>query len=194
MYKKTILPVCICMLILLVAGITLFAVLGHGTGDDSTPASANDNAINWQMHGYFVSADGTSEPLDISIQGILHRQENTVDKLENLVISYPDQFAYGGHQLTGSEPVPNLKQEVDLFPNNPDLFYSPSTAYHKQTETMSKEDWSICFDKGFYISLFENEPECYLVASNDKNISPEEIVEYFADFIEWFRVRYWEDT
>ena len=190
MSKPNLLVTCIILFVAVVLCITASVFWLEGNGD--ADITGNDNSINWQMNAWFVSADDRRVTMNITIQGILHDNGDSPDKLEDLIITYPDEFSYAGHRYKGTDPISNLNQEFNVFPRQPDLFYSAAIAYHKQTETMSTENWAICFDKGFYISLFECEPNCYLVASTSNETEPEEIIEYFADFIDTFSRKHWD--
>lgn len=154
------------------------------------PILMTDPALDWQMHGTFIRADGTQQAMDLTIAGkILDYSNKDFYKLD-LQIAFPESFDY--QIATPSDGFASMKYDNQ---NTPNLYICSATSVNKDKPLPSKPvstHFAIDIEKEYFIVIFKDAPECYFVASTD-NTTCEEILLHFQDFTQTYKSLFWQD-
>lgn len=151
------------------------------------PIVKTDPALDWQMHGDFVHADGSSQTVAFTLGGnILDYTSKTFHKLD-IQIHFPDSFLY--QILTPKGGFTNWKSQNQKTPN---LFVCSADSVNTEQSQTVFSYFAIDIEKEYFIAIFSDAPECYLVASMDQS-AYEEILAHFEDFTQTYKSYIWND-
>lgn len=142
---------------------------------------------HWDMNGIFVHADGTTEAVEVILDGEIKDTKNDLDEL-NLTIVLSDNFRYG---ITGADEPRSfisMNQKYNVLPH---LMVCHGYAHDSQSNIAGILLFALDLEKEYSIFLFENAPHCYLVASKDGTVDHELLLDHFADFIEYYAPKFW---
>lgn len=142
--------------------------------------------INWKMNGTFVYADGTAEEADISIIGDIYTAQNEEIKL-NIDVTTCEEFSY-----LFSKPESHYSSFNQKNNDLPYLIICPTYTYNKQTNESTMTFFALDVEKEYFIALFEDMPNCYYVAAAKEDVTHEQLVTYFSDFVESYSAHVWK--
>ena len=152
------------------------------------PILKTDPALDWQMHGAFIHADGTQQAMDLTIAGNIWDYRNKDFYKLDLQIAFSDSFTY-------EIPTPTAGFACIKYnnKNTPDLYICSAVSVNKE-KPFPKDPitthFAIDVEKEYFIVIFKDAPECYFVASTDDTTS-EEILLHFQDFVEKYKAHFW---
>lgn len=142
--------------------------------------------IDYQMHGCYVNPDGTvGEKLDFSIKG---RAFANIEKYRFLEIDFlmPTSYSYS---LIGATCQPWGYE--DCFGDEGSGYFpywvTSGYTYNNATNDMVFMHFALCPQREYFIFRASDDPTKYLVASADSSTTPQEILDYFQDFIDTFK-------
>ena len=149
-------------------------------------SNVGKTAVNMNMIGTFVYADGTTEAVDFAIEGYIIDTEQETDELF-IEFAFSDNFRYS---IPTPEPsFVSTNQQYNIFPH---LMHFSSFSYDKQANDLAFSNFAIDLEKKYCIVLFDNLADCYLVASQDGEQDYEQLLAYFADYAEFHRPSKWD--
>lgn len=148
------------------------------------PGYVSDTETNWEMNGMFVRADGAVEEMNISVTGNIYTAENENVKLD--IEIQGAEFPYLFSKPDAGYSSSNQKNN-DL----PHLVICPTYAYNKQTNQSTRTFFTLSMEEEYFIVLFADMPDCYYVAATDENVTHEQLLEYFADYIDAYSEDIW---
>lgn len=152
------------------------------------PTLKTDPALDWQMHGAFIHADGTQQAMDLTIAGNIWDYRNKDFYRLDLQIAFSDSFTYKIPTPTAGFACMKYNDQ-----NTPDLYICSAGSVNKE-KRFPKDPISTHFAidvaKEYFIVIFKDAPECYFVASTDDTTS-EEILLHFQDFIQKYKTHFW---
>lgn len=152
------------------------------------PILKTDPALDWQMHGAFIHADGTQQAMDLTIAGNIWDYRNKDFYKLDLQIAFSDSFTY-------EIPTPTAGFACIKYnnKNTPDLYICSAVSVNKE-KPFPKDPitthFAIDVEKEYFIVIFKDAPECYFVASTDDTTS-EEILLHFQDFVQKYKTHFW---
>ena len=150
----------------------------HHLGD---PTIDKLQKIDWTMTGAMVSGNGeVLRSCNLSITGDVTLGKNGEDQLD-LNIRFPKLFEYWY-----DGPAVYTSQSRRYF-NTPYPVCS-SYAYNRDTNDPDYSVFALCPEKEYVIFNWDDGKDQYLVASTDPNVSPQEILSYFATYMEKFNI------
>lgn len=171
----------VCPIILLLLVGSMFCALA---GCDSVPetqptttVAEGIHALNWQLHGTWISADGTTESVPFSIWGYIQDTPDDLDALY-ITIDLPDDFRYSIGTPTPS--FVSMNQKADYFPH---LMIFHGFAYDKPANSSDSTQIALDLEKEYAVITFETAPDCYLVAATAPSVDHTELLRYFSDLI-----------
>ena len=148
--------------------------------------NARKTKISMNTVATFVHADGTTEAVDFAIDGYIIDTEYEKDELF-IEFTFSDDFRYS---IPTPEPsFVSTNQQYNIFPH---LMHFSSFSYDKQANDLAFSNFAIDLEKKYCIILFDNLPDCYLVASQDGEQDYEQLLAYFADYAEFHRPSEWD--
>lgn len=152
------------------------------------PTLKTDPALDWQMHGTFIDADGNQQAMDLTITGQIWDYTSKDYYRLDLQIAFPDSFKY---QIP--TPAAGFSSMKNNTQNTSDLYICSTGSLNKENafpkDTISTH-FAIDIEKEYFIVIFKDAPECYFVASTDDTTS-EEILLHFQDFIQKYKTLFW---
>lgn len=151
---------------------------------ESLPTS--NPGIYWEMTGTFVYANGTSLERAISITGNIYTAQNEENKLD-IEIETGAEFLYLFNKPESHYSSSNQKND-DLS----HLMICPTYTYNKQTNESTMTFFALDMEKEYFIALFADMPDCYYVAATNENITQEQLVTYFSEFIDAYSTDIWK--
>lgn len=170
MIKK--LPLCAAVVVILIVTAIVCAACTEQVEGETT-------AIDWNMHGAWLSADGTvSQTVDAAVNGIIVENEDGNDDL-NISFTFSDDF----HYLL-DKPEPYFMSMNRKYNDLPHLMIAYSFGYNKQLKDSPRCVFALSMEEECFIILYEDAPGYYLVASTDPNADPQALLDYFSDFTE----------
>lgn len=139
----------------------------------TTPKTPEPQKINWTMTGALVSSDASVlENFSVTVQGSIQEEENNIVRLDTK-IELPDTFSFsfvtpeGGH----------ICNDRSLG------YYAFSTyCYDKTTNAPELSFLALDVEKECMIIQWHSNPDQYLVASTNAELTPQEILEHFRGF------------
>ena len=141
--------------------------------------------VIWDMTGAFINADGTEEAITVSISGKIIEDENgyyTVYGHIDLPLGYP--YMLGDTQGA----MISMNQKNDHLSH---LMLFNSYVYHAPSNMPVFMYFGLDLENESLIMLFENAPNCYLVASRDSSVGTQQLLAHFKDFIDSEAERFW---
>ncbi len=147
-------------------------------GGDTTPEIQTPYPMNWQLHGAWILADGTTEAVSFTVNGHVYDTQDDIDSLD-ITIAFPDSFRY-----SANTPEPSYVSMNQKYNDLPHLMICPHFVYEKRTNSAVWSYFALDFEKQYMVMLVEGRPNCYLVASADPSVEHTALLKHFADFIE----------
>lgn len=141
--------------------------------------SHDAQAVNWEMTAYLLKADGTvMETTTMSVTGYIWEYTDRYSRLV-LDIDYPDDFRF---DTTIPQPYGNYGYRI---PNgDPTEYWFGDLAYDKVTNYFGDSNCAINTEKEYFIGIFDEGQIRYVVACTDSNVTAEDILEHFQNFLE----------
>ena len=140
--------------------------------------NARKTKISMNTVATFVHADGTTEAVDFAIDGYIIDTEYEQDELF-IEFTFSDDFRY---YIPTSEP--SFLSFNQKYYKSPHLMIATSFAYDKQINDICDCYFALDLEKKYYIVLFGNSPDCYLVASQEGDQDYQQLITYFSKFID----------
>lgn len=171
--KPLILLICLLAVVAAVLGIWL---LGR-----------NYQHVAWYTQGFFVNADGSTEPAVLKINGTIHYNQDGADKI-NISIT-------GDGPPLQSFPYNFVRNYSGDYSQNRVEGYLPEFLIVQCSISSISAEGLGEFLPGYFaldpknkafIAVFEDFPGCYLVTSQNPDPDAQQLLAHFADFIEDF--------
>lgn len=171
---------------ILMITVTLILTLGLLTACDpnSTPNQTEETKtdgvdIDWTMYGTYLNTEGTlNKPVDLLLKGVITNRDIRADSLE-LYLSFSDGFDYEIFRDSGVFSSHN--QAAGQLPH---LYVVQTLSYKKSSHSSVMCYFALSEEKEYFIATFEDAPSRFFVASTNPGTDPQELLDYFADFIE----------
>ena len=135
-------------------------------------------SVDWAMHGAWMVMEGTyRESVDMTIRGTITDNKEGDDKLA-IAVTMPERFRYRLDVI----PI-DFNCLNQPYKDVPHLFVAHVYGYDKRANEGDFCTFALCAQTRRAIFLFEKMPQYCLVVSADPGDDPQEILEYFLDFI-----------
>lgn len=134
-------------------------------------------SVDWKLNGQIITADGTvEEQLAVKVKGSIIDRKNENEKL-TLDISFPSDFRYLDDSITNGG---------DLIPDSFEVDYYGMLSWARKRDGSGSYLYLVCIDPemGYFLCRWNEDPDRYLVASVDENVTPEQILEHFRKFVD----------
>ncbi|MBE6920755.1 MAG: hypothetical protein E7468_04235 [Ruminococcaceae bacterium] len=161
-----------CSVFVLILGLVVWKVFYTQEQDDAQNAAKND----LEMNGTFIYEDASTKNVDFTIQGDIRRTRDGSVELD-IAIMLPEDFRYR-IDTTESHLLSTNQKNNDL----PHLVISQSYAYDKQKNVATVFVLALDLENEYAIVLFQNAPDCYLVAARDDEATYDQLLAHFTDF------------
>lgn len=137
-------------------------------------------AVNWEMTAYMLQADGTLIDTDtMTITGYIREYSEIYNQLV-LDIAFPADFRFD----CGASPGPYGNYAAHILTDDPhDLIWN-DLAYDSITQDFTHPKMLINSDKGYFLGVFDAEDTRYLAACTDPNVTADQILAHFWDYLE----------
>lgn len=135
--------------------------------------------INWTLYGIWITPFGrTGTETELSVSGKVTLGEDGEDIME-LSIIFPDEFDYA---YTNPTTYTSQSRKYTKLPYCVSMVFS----YAKWQNDIFFSYFALCPEKEYMIFRWDETPDRYLVASTNPDADPQEILEYFQGFIEYY--------
>lgn len=162
----------VCIVFALIFGLVVWKGFYAHEEDDANNTAKND----LRMNGTFIYEDASTKNVDFTIQGDVRSIQDGSVELD-IAIMLPEDFGYQ-IDTTGSHLLSTNQKNNDL----PHLVISQSYAYDKQKNAATVFVLALDLENEYAIVLFQNAPDCYLVAARDGETTYDQLLEHFTDF------------
>ena len=139
----------------------------------------NAQAVDWEMTAYLVQADGTVT--DTSTMGITGYIREHSEMYSHLVL---DSDFPAGFRFDSMIPGPYGNFGYCVFTKDPNDYCFNGVAFDTVTNVFGHADYAINTEKEYYFGFFGTGGVQYLVACTDPNVTAEEILAHFQDYLE----------
>ena len=150
----------------------------HKIPSELSPSENGGKPISWDLNGTFVLSDGTTDAVNFTVDGYAYDTQGRIDVLD-IAFAFPDSFRY---MLSPSSlAFTSVNQNNNDLPH---LMIFSTAVFDKQTHSYAFTYFAFDLEKKYVAAMFESLPDCYLVASADPSADYNDLLEYFADFME----------
>lgn len=164
-------------ILFLVLSLVLAACANQGETSSSAPAF--DGNIDWDLHGVWVTVDGTvlsdQEGVDFSLTGTLPTEYDLYDTVEmELDFAWPSYLGYenqGKQIYVGGASVANKH-------NNEPIYHGAGWIQGSDSISLG---FTICPDLGYVIVHVGDR---YLAASTEPDANPESIMDFYKAYVQ----------
>ncbi len=142
-----------------------------------TPGSVE---IDWTMRGAVVNSKGDfAGSVPVTIRGVIENNYPDEDKA-SLEIAFQNNFHIMCKEPEGGYTTNNRKTDGLAYP----VFHA--YGYDSYTNAPVFCGFAIDLEKAYFIMNWDDGSGQYLVASQNPDVTSEEILEHFQGFIEWY--------
>lgn len=157
------------------------------TSPETHPTDPNATYIDLSLYGTWISPDNEviqSDAVSITVDGTIARNEYDQNIVECQIAFSSDTFEHTCGSAT------NIADDFETAP----YFVCPYQLYSNTSQSQVIPYFALSLEHGYAIFAKADDLGNYLIASKDPETDPQEILDYFQDFIEEYTTSSSEDA